>query len=470
LLLIGCLIWRLYQHPIADQIFTTFLCLPLLFTEMNNSDILIIGGGAAGLMAGRILAKAGRKVVLLEARNRCGGRIHTLTDELFFKKVELGAEFVHGNLPVTLQLLKEAGTAYESSHAEMLQYKNGKFDTESAFTEGWDVLMDKLGKLKEDISIERFLQNEFPGDKYNSLKSSVRKFVSGYDTADTERASSFALRREWLNEDDDAQYRLKKGYGAMISYLEEEFKSSGGLICLNSAVEAINWQPGKVNATTMDGIVYWAPKILVALPLGVLQVKAGEKGAIIFAPPIPAQIEAINNIGFGAIIKILLAFDRPFWEDKETERLAGKSLKNMGFLLSDEEIPTWWTQMPQKSPVLTGWLGGPPAACKKDAGEEVLLQQSLQSLSNIFKRTASELKTMLVSFHMVNWTNEPFTRGSYAYDTVESSTAREVLAKPVEDTIFFAGEYLYDGPAMGTVEAALTSGKQAAESIIIKKN
>jgi monoamine oxidase len=434
---------------------------------MNNPDILIIGGGAAGLMAGHILAKAGKKVTLLEARNRCGGRIHTLHNELFFKKAELGAEFIHGNLPVTLQLLKEAGIAYHHAEAEMWHYKNGKFSTENAFNEDWDVLMKELGELKKDITIENFLQNEFPGDKYNSLKSWVRKFVSGYDTADTERASSFALRREWQgDDDDDAQYRLKNGYSAMINYLEDELKSNGGLICLNSAVKEIRWHSGEVNATTVDGMVYSAEKILVALPLGVLQAKAGERGAVSFVPPIPAQIEAINNIGFGAIIKILLEFDKVFWEDMQTEHLAGKSLKNMGFLLSDEEIPTWSTQLPQHSAVLTGWLGGPAAARKKDAGDEVLLQQSLQSLSNIFKRPTEELKRMLVSFHIVNWTNEPFTRGSYAYDTVESPSARKVLAKPIENTIFFAGEYLYDGPAMGTVEAALTSGKQAAERII----
>jgi monoamine oxidase len=312
------------------------------------------------------------------------------------------------------------------------------------------------------------LQNKFPGDKYNGLKSWVRKFVSGYDTGDTARASSFALRREWQSEDDDAQYRLKNGYGTMINYLEEEFKSSGGVVCLNSVVKDITWQTGNINATTTDGTVYKAEKILVALPLGVLQAEASETGAVTFVPPIPNQIDAMNNIGFGAIIKILLEFDKPFWEDKQTEQMTGKSLENMGFLLSDEEIPTWWTQLPQHSPVLTGWLGGPAAAQKKDVDDRALLQQSLQSLSNIFKRPVDELKAMLVSFHIVNWTKEQFTRGSYAYDTLESTSARKVLDNPVEGTIFFAGEYLYDGPAMGTVEAALTSGKQAVERILGK--
>jgi len=89
--------------------------------------------------------------------------------------------------------------------------------------------MDKLGKLERDISIEDFLQNEFPGDKYDSLKNSVRKYASGYDTADTAKASSFALRKEWQSEE-FSQYRIKGGYGAMVNYLEEEFKKGGGVI------------------------------------------------------------------------------------------------------------------------------------------------------------------------------------------------------------------------------------------------
>ncbi len=431
---------------------------------MNQSDIIIIGAGAAGLMAGRGLVKSGKKITILEARNYCGGRIHTLHHEMFFRKAELGAEFIHGNLPVTLGLLNEAGIEYYHAEGEMRRYKDGKFENGASFMEGWDELMQKLHALERDISIAEFLRKEFSDDKYKSLRDSVCRFISGYDSADPEKASSFALRDEWTSDDESAQYRIKGGYGKMIGYLEDECKKAGAEIMLNSVVKEIRWKPGNVEVITADGANYRAAQVLIALPLGVLQADESKQAAITFDPPIPGYNHAFKQMGYGAVIKVLLEFDEVFWEDKQTTALAGKSLKNMAFLLSDEEIPTWWTQIPHHVPVLTGWLGGPPAALKKDTPDTEILQQALQSLSNVFKRDADELKKRLVSFHVMNWTNDPFALGSYVYDTVEMPELKKIVEQPIENSLFFTGEYLYDGPAMGTVEAALTSGE-----IIVKK-
>jgi monoamine oxidase len=436
---------------------------------MEKAEVLIIGAGAAGLMAAKLLAEKGKKVIVLEARDRTGGRIHTLNNEYAFSHAELGAEFIHGNLPVTLNLLKEANIAYPSANAEMWRYENGKFDRSEQFIDCWDEFIERLNQLKEDISISDFLDREFNGEEYGGLRDTVWKFVSGYDTADPLTASSFSLRREWQGEDEQAQHRIQGGYGSLINYLTDRIRSNNGVIHLNAIVKQIEWTGGHVQATTAAGDIYEATRVIIALPAGVLQAHHEDKGAITFQPEIPDRLEAINKLGFGSVIKILLQFDELFWEDDKVEKLAGKSLRTMGYLFSDEEIPTWWTQYPKHIPLLTGWIGGPDAEVLKNNSDVKVLEKALISVGNIFDRSPDTLKQKLLAWKVVNWTADPFTRGSYGYDMVGSAKARELLNHPVENTLFFAGDAFYEGAEMGTVEAALASGKRVAE-LILEKN
>ncbi|MFD0792997.1 flavin monoamine oxidase family protein [Mucilaginibacter litoreus] len=432
---------------------------------MKNT-VLIIGAGAAGLMAAYTLSKAGKHVTVLEARNRTGGRIHTLNKELFFKETELGAEFIHGDLPVTKQLLKDAGISGRNANAEMWSYKDGKFERNSIVAGDWDALTEKLDYLQQDIPIWDFLLKEFPGDEHGELRKSLWAYVSGYDTADPRKASTFSLRKEWENEDQDAQQRIEGGYCAVINYLAGECKNKGGQVFLNAIVKQIQWQKGLVKAITEDGMEYEAEQLVIALPLGVLKVKAGSNGAVVFDPPIHQHAKAIQQMGFGAVIKILFEFNTPFWLDEQTKKMAGDEIEQMGYLFSEEEIPTWWTQAPNKSNVLTGWIGGPAAEEKADIPDKEILEQGLQSLANIFNRDYNDLKGKLNAYRIMNWTADPYTRGSYAYDTVEAPQARTILNTPIDNTIYFAGEYLYEGTAMGTVEAALSSGLEAAKKVL----
>ncbi|MDB5023077.1 MAG: FAD-dependent oxidoreductase [Mucilaginibacter sp.] len=434
---------------------------------MKNADILIIGAGAAGLMAAYALSKAGKRVTILEARNRTGGRIYTLDDAFFLKYAELGAEFVHGDLPVTLQLLKEAGIEMTPAPlGEMWHYSNDKFSQEYQHPDDWNLLIQKLNKSKQDTSIGDFLQQQFGDEQYAELRKSVNSYVAGYDTADSFKASAFALRKEWQSQDQHTQHRIKGGYRKMISYLANTGKKNGAQLFLNTVVKGLHWGHSLAEAVTTGNVSYKAEKVIIALPLGVLKADPYQEGTINFSPSIPKYREAIGQMGFGSIIKILLEFRDAFWQDEHVVKLAGNDLKGMSFLLSDQEIPTWWTQFPNHSTVLTGWLGGPPAEKKKGLSNEELLQRGLQSLSNIFKRSLQELNDNLIAWKVANWTTDPFARGSYAYDTIAASAAREILNTPINDTIYFAGEYLYNGPAMGTVEAALASGLEAARRLI----
>jgi len=433
---------------------------------MENADVLIIGAGAAGLMAAYTLSKAGKKVTVLEACNRTGGRIRTLDNTLFFNHAELGAEFVHGNLPVTLGLLQEANIPYYPAGGEMWQYSNGTFSKNAGMMEGWPLLMKKLNALKEDMTLDAFLEQHFTDPEFDELKDWVRKYAAGYDTGNPELMSALSLRKEWQNEDEDAQHRIEGGYCTLINYLVTAIKNAGSAIYLNAPVTHINWSAGHIKATVTDGEVYEAAKVILAIPLGVWQAPAAAKGAIKFEPAIEPQIQALQKMGFGAITKVLLQFDEAFWEDQVTEELAGHSLKGMGFLFSEEAIPTWWTQAPQHLPLLTGWLGGPAAKAWAAKPAEEILQYALQSLGNMFNRSADWLKAHMVASHIANWTADPYIYGSYAYDTVHTAQSLQLLKEPVEKTLYFAGEFMYQGPAMGTVEAALTSGKDVGDALL----
>lgn len=364
---------------------------------MKKTDVIIIGAGAAGLMAAHTLAKAGKAVTVLEARDRIGGRIHTLNNSLFSTPVEMGAEFVHGNLPVTLSLLKKAGISTFDVAFEMWQYRNGKFEESEAFVEGWDGFLKELNKLEEDMPLYDFLEYNFAGEKHAAMRAQIESYVSGYDTADFRDASAFALRNEWNHEDEDAQYRVDGGYGTLMQYLADVCLDAGNEIMLNTIVTKVLWKNNTVKVVTASGTIYESEKVIIALPLGVLQATEETEGAIIFNPPLPKQTEAIHNIGFGSVIKILLEFEDIFWERDAVTDLAQADLSTMGFLFSDEAIPTFWTQAPERSPLLTGWLGGPPADEKKDVPDDEILHQALVSLGNIFKITPAALKDKLAA-------------------------------------------------------------------------
>ncbi|MGZ4001293.1 MAG: flavin monoamine oxidase family protein, partial [Mucilaginibacter sp.] len=284
-------------------------------------------------------------------------------------------------------------------------------------------------------------------------RESVIRFISGYDTADPAKASAFALRDEWGNEDDDAQYRIAGGYSALIEHLANESKLNSAEFHLNSVVKHIGHSKAIAEVVLNNGAVYRAEKVIVALSLGVLQADA-----VTFEPAADEYREALKQMGFGAIVKLLLEFKEAFWESGDRA--------HMSFVISGEEIPTWWTQYPTHSNVLTGWLGGLPAERKKDMTDEQFIEAAIRSLAAIFDKKEEELRDSLVTWKVANWTTDPFTLGSYVYDTVESHNARKVLSQPINNSIYFAGEFIYEGPVMGTVEAALTSGLDVAKKLL----
>jgi monoamine oxidase len=141
-------------------------------------------------------------------------------------------------------------------------------------------------------------------------------------------------------------------------------------------------------------------------------------------------------------------------------------LANLSFLISDATVPTWWTQHPASHPVLTGWFAGPKADKVPSLAASELVEMGLASLAEIFDLSPDRIRKDLVAARAINWGNDPFARGAYSYATPKTRAAQLAMSKPEAGRIFFAGEALYAGPDMGTVEAALASGLETAQMIL----
>lgn len=429
-------------------------------------EVIIIGAGAAGLMAAKELSDAGLSVCVLEARDCIGGRIHTIRESNIGILAEGGAEFIHGNLEITLNLLKEAGIDKQEITGEFWNVINGQWTQENDFFNNAHLVIEHLENLKEDISISDFLKQFFIDEKYERLRKSLTSYVEGYYSGKAERTSAKAFLEEWMSEDEQ-QYQPAGGYGEMINYLAESCRKAGVIIQLSAVVKEIIWQKGHAEVIDTEGKSLVASKVIVTVPLGVWLAAKNSKGAIVYSPALRSKAEAVKEMGFGDVIKVLIEFENIFWEDNAIIQQTKTDTHRLHMVLSDMSIPTWWTQSPIHTPLLTGWLSGPKAQEMKNDNDEQILLQSLNSLSHIFKIDSNDLKKKMRWWKVFNWSNDPFTRGSYSYSTLHTAKARTVVMEPVENTLFFAGEALYEGPEMGTVEAALISGLKVSSKILL---
>lgn len=425
---------------------------------MTQTDIILIGAGACGLIAARELSKRGKNIIVVEAQKRCGGRIHTISSHGFSRPVEEGGEFVHGNLPLTKKLAREAKLELITISGDMFQKTSGTLKKQEEFVNNGDLIAEKLKELDGDMSVRAFLDKYFSAPEYATLKNETIRYIEGYDAADIDKASAQAMAADVADEED--QYRIKGGYDRLINFLEEECVKSGVQFFFEQVVKEVFWSAGEVQVRTKDGVTYVAPKVVVTVPLGILQSES-EEATIQFIPAIPDCFKAANAIGYGTVIKFMFEFHEPFWETM----ILDKDLSNMGFIFSNERVPTWWTQKPENTALLTGWLAGPNAEKLREATTEQLLTLGIDTLASIFEMQADALRELLRAWHIKNWKNEPYSLGAYSYATLGGKEAKELLATPVEDTIYFAGEGVYNGEHIATVEAALTDGVRVAKEI-----
>ena len=421
-------------------------------TLSDRTHFLIVGAGAAGLMAARELARAGKRVTVLEARQRCGGRIYALPAEEFAYPAEGGAEFVHGTASVTRTLMREARLSLSPRRGKRWTSRSGTLSPADDPLPHANRFYRALEEVEADLPIADFLETYFAGRHYEDLRRSVTRTVEGYDAADPRRFSTLALRDEWMARDDGEHGRIAGGYGALIEHLASECRRHGVAIHLGAAVNAIDNECEGITTRCCTGVTFEADAVILTVPLPLL--------SEITLPSVARErAAAAADIGFGNVVKILFRFATKWWAE-----IGGQSLADLSFLRSSAKVPTWWTQHPAEYPVLTGWFAGPKADGVSSLTEAELIDMGLVSLAETFGLPTERIRRDLVASRAINWGNDPFARGAYSYAAPKTRDALAVLRRPGSDGIFFSGGALRP-PKNGVPTEGSNSLPSANESV-----
>lgn len=419
----------------------------------RNADVLVIGAGIAGLRAAEVLVAKGRRVIVLEARDRLGGRIHT--DRSWGVPVELGASWIHGvtNNPIA------ALAAAEGIKTQAFDY-----DAIVYGPDGRRRAAGTLDDLEEQVAELVETGREDSPDTDEPLRAALDRAIAADDLDATER-----LDIEWgIAESIEHEYA---GDAADLSanHFDDGGEESGGDVLLpggydkvvqavaktvdvrfSHVVASIDTSGDRVVADTSLG-KFFANAVIVTVPLGVLKA-----GSIQFLPPLPeAKSTAIARLGMGALSKTCLRFESAFWP-------ADAELID---LIPDASRRGQWVE----SVNLLG-IVDVPALMMFNAGK---FARAVEAMTDT-EATASATAALKPAFPNVPaptgllrsaWSVDPFSLGSYSFIGVGSSPAdRDALAEP-EGRRFFAGEACSLDHA-GTVHGAYSSGEAAAKAVL----
>lgn len=431
-------------------------------------DVIVIGAGAAGLAAAAQLARAGRSTLVLEARERIGGRCHSLHVPGLAVPVELGAEFVHGRPPATLSLLHGAGMAAVDAPRKPWVLRDGELVPRGDFFRDIQAAMKASRVLeRRDLTFDAFIDRALRARLPQETCAYARMLVQGYDAADPARASARAIVEEWTGNatSGDALSRPLGGYGGLVAHLHNLLAGSSVELRLQTPVRAVEWKRGRVciDALAGDGAFrVTATRAIVTVPVGVLQCGPGVPGAVRFKPALPDKRRALRLLGAGPVIKVALHFRTAFWET-----LGGGRYHDATFFHAPgAPFPTLWTALPVRAPLLIAWTGGPNAARMAELAAPVLVQRALESVRRVFGMVRDDVRSRLVNAYVHDWQRDPHARGAYSYVMVGGAEARAALAAPLQRTLYFAGEATDVKGEAGTVAGAVQSGMRAAREVI----
>src|SRR5580658_1071564 len=298
-------------------------------------DLIVVGAGAAGLSAAVKVARSGFSVHTVEARSRIGGRMFTLRDPVWQVPIELGAEFIHGLPPEIWKPLEKQQSDIAEVVGEPWCSINGQLSRCSFFS-SVESILEKMNCRGSDESFLSFLDRRFP-DSTASKKQEARRralaYVTGFNAADPGRVGVHWLVQSMRAEQKiqgDRAFRSRNGYDDLLNIFRQELIETGVRVQTETIVEAIAWSRNRAVVTARQGrksVRLVAKRVLVTLPLGVLQAFSRQTGAVRFAPSLPLKkLEALKTLQMGKVIRVTLRFQTRFWDTMRPDKNISKTL------------------------------------------------------------------------------------------------------------------------------------------------
>ncbi|MES2693328.1 MAG: NAD(P)/FAD-dependent oxidoreductase [Verrucomicrobiota bacterium] len=425
------------------------------------TDVIVIGGGVAGLAAAGALGREGWRVVLLEARGRLGGRIFTARPKGWSGAVELGAEFVHSGNRELWGRLKKHRIATRQVPGRHWLWREGRIELV-------DDLAERIARVTDEIQPRKMRGwsfADFMRGRAESFAADDRTlaegFVEGFQAAPQRQMSAVALKGETL--DDAEQFVVPGGYDRLVEGLERELPRKRVTVVRGATVTRVAWLPHEVMVRA-SGQDFVARAAVITLPLGVLQAKSPQRGAVRFEPELREKRKLIAKMGVGQVMRIAVRCEVRRWRALLPPELRNAARGGIGFIHSQlEGMPVWWSM--GSAPVLTGWAGGPAARALRGLSDAAIFERALASLAKMLGVSKIGLRGTVADWQLHNWMRDPFSRGAYSFTAAGQDDAAERLREPVRGTLFFAGEATADGEEIGTVHGALASGLRAAEEV-----
>src|SRR6201994_3157023 len=404
----------------------------------SSVDVAIIGAGAAGLGAAHGLKDSGLSTIVLEARDRLGGRAHTILPApgIVF---DAGCGWLHSaDKNSFVDIAKHLNFEIDKTRPP---WREQSFDTgfplseRQDFIAALDAFYDRAEKAAEsggDDTASRYLE---PGNRWNPMIHAISTFVNGCEL------DQVSIRDMAAYEDTEINWRVRRGYGALMT--------AYGAPCplaLNTEVTRIDHSGARVRIETSRGTLT-ADKVIVTVPTNLI---ADE--AIRFHPALPAKVDAAIGLTLGLADKVVLALDEPEALPAEGN-LRGATMRTA--------MGTYHLR-PFGQPCIEGFFGGRYAQALEDAGDGAIAAASIEEIAAFLgNNSRRKLKPLRES----RWAHDPFARGSYSHALPGHAGKRAVLATPVNDRLFFAGEATSPN-FFSTAHGARDSGERAAKEVL----